>query len=43
MHWMTLIILIGVVLIDAKLWKIVMAQRECKRRGLLPGWPPPKP
>jgi NAD(P)-dependent dehydrogenase (short-subunit alcohol dehydrogenase family) len=23
--------------------QIVMAQRECKRRGLLPGWPPPKP
>jgi NAD(P)-dependent dehydrogenase (short-subunit alcohol dehydrogenase family) len=22
--------------------QIVMAQRECKRRGLLPGWPPPK-
>jgi NAD(P)-dependent dehydrogenase (short-subunit alcohol dehydrogenase family) len=22
--------------------KVVLAQRECKRRGLLPGWPPPK-
>jgi NAD(P)-dependent dehydrogenase (short-subunit alcohol dehydrogenase family) len=22
--------------------QIVMAQRECKRRGLLPGWPPPR-
>jgi NAD(P)-dependent dehydrogenase (short-subunit alcohol dehydrogenase family) len=22
--------------------QVVMAQRECKRRGLLPGWPPPK-
>ncbi|HEV8298521.1 MAG TPA: SDR family oxidoreductase [Acidimicrobiales bacterium] len=22
--------------------KVVIAQRECKRRGLLPGWPPPR-
>lgn len=28
---------------DALLGQIVMAQRECKRRGLLPGWPPPRP
>ncbi|HEX7095897.1 MAG TPA: SDR family oxidoreductase [Acidimicrobiales bacterium] len=27
---------------DALRGEIVMAQRECKRRGLLPGWPPPK-
>jgi NAD(P)-dependent dehydrogenase (short-subunit alcohol dehydrogenase family) len=23
--------------------QVVMAQRECKKRGLLPGWPPPRP
>ena len=28
---------------DALGGQIVMAQRECKRRALLPGWPPPKP
>lgn len=28
---------------DALRGQIVMAQRECKRRGLLPGWPPPRP
>ena len=30
---------------DADEWrgKIVFAQRECKRLGLLPDWPPPKP
>lgn len=27
---------------DSLRGQIVMAQRECKRRGLLPGWPPPK-
>ena len=27
---------------DALRGQIVMAQRECKRRGLLPGWPAPK-
>lgn len=27
---------------DSLRGEIVMAQRECKRRGLLPGWPPPK-
>jgi NAD(P)-dependent dehydrogenase (short-subunit alcohol dehydrogenase family) len=27
---------------DALRGQVVMAQRECKRRGLLPGWPPPK-
>jgi hypothetical protein len=32
MDWMTLIILIGVVLIDGKLWKIVMAQRDHNRK-----------
>jgi NAD(P)-dependent dehydrogenase (short-subunit alcohol dehydrogenase family) len=28
---------------DALRGQIVMAQRECRRRGLLPGWPPPRP
>jgi NAD(P)-dependent dehydrogenase (short-subunit alcohol dehydrogenase family) len=28
---------------DALRGQIVMAQRECKRRGLLAGWPPPPP
>ena len=28
MDWMTLVILIGVVLIDAKLWKIMKSQGE---------------
>jgi hypothetical protein len=32
MDWMTLIILIGVVLIDAKLWKIMMSQGEHNRK-----------
>jgi hypothetical protein len=27
---------------DALLGQVVFAQRECKQRGLLPGWPPPK-
>jgi len=27
---------------DALRGKVVFAQRECKHRGLLPGWPPPK-
>lgn len=37
MDWMTLIIPIGVVLIDAKLWKVVKAQGNHQRKveGLL--------
>ncbi len=27
---------------DALRGQVVFAQRECKQRGLLPGWPPPK-
>jgi hypothetical protein len=32
MDWMTLIILIGVALIDAKLWKIMKAQGDHHRK-----------